>query len=192
MWQIEYEEAIIREMLSDGDAFLFSDVIYWQLNLSSKDFSPTQRRLRISAGRLLISIMLLKHYKEDGREVILTQLLERINKWSANWQKKVARELPVRIRQWNQLITDLRVDSDFSQPQMNNQLQIRLMIGLLLDELTAMEREKFLPLTENLDNRYKNLTVGNGFVWNNELIEIFPSDKFWYLYRKLGQPGGIK
>ncbi len=192
MWQIEYEEAIIREMLSDGDAFLFSDVIYWQLNLSSKDFSPAQRRLRISAGRLLISIMLLKHYKEDGREVILTQLLERINKWSANWQKKVARELPVRIRQWNQLITDLRVDSDFSQPQMNNQLQIRLMIGLLLDELTAMEREKFLPLTENLDNRYKNLTVGNGFVWNNELIEIFPSDKFWYLYRKLGHPGGIK
>ncbi len=190
MWRLELEEEILKETISDWDSFLFSKEIYWQLNLSNKEFSSAERRVRISAGRLLISFYLLNHLNGSDGNLIADRFRSLKNKWSANWQKKVANELPVRLRQWNQFVDDLRVDSDFSQPQMHNQLQIRLMVGLIMDELNPIEGEKFLPLLESLDLRYKKLTLENGFVWEGELAEIFPHEKFWYLYRKLGQPGG--
>lgn len=192
MWNLDLEEEILLEILSDWESFLFSNEIYWQLNLSNKKFSPSERRVRISAGRLLIASFILKSHILLEKNLILNQFLELKNKWMANWQKKVSQELPVRIRQWNQFIHDLRSDSEFSQPQMNNQLQIRLMIGLLIEDMDELERGKFLQQITVLDQKYKYATLEDGFIWESELSEIFPPEKYWYLYRKFQQPGEKK
>lgn len=189
MWKIELEEEILKEILLEWKSFLFSNEIYWQLNLSNKKFSPSERRVRSSAGRLLISEFILHNQKNLDIDSILNQFLALKNKWLANWQKKVSEELPVRIRQWNQFINDLRVDSEFSQPQMNSKLQVRLMIGLLIDELDEFERGHHLQQIAILDQKYKYATSENGFIWESELMEIFPPEKYWYLYRKFVQPG---
>lgn len=190
MWRLELEEEILKEAIPDWDSFLFSNEIYWQLNLSNKEFSSAERRVRISAGRLLISFYLLNHLDQSEGNLIADRFRLLKNEWSANWQKKAINELPVRLRQWNQFVDDLRVDADFSQPQLQNQLQIRLMVGLLMDDINADEGDKFLSLLESLDLRYKQLTIKNNFVWEEELAEIFPYEKFWYLYRKLRPAGG--
>lgn len=192
MWKIELEGEILKEILSDWETFLFSNEIYWQLNLSNKKFSPSERRVRISAGRLLISSFLLQNTNRFNYDSILNQFLMLKNKWLANWQKKVIEELPVRTRQWNQFIHDLRSDSEFSQPQMNNQLQIRLMIGLLIDELDELESEKFFQQITILDQKYKYATLEDGFIWDSELSEMFLPEKYWYLYRRFLQPGEKK
>jgi hypothetical protein len=192
MWKIELEEEILQEITSEWETFLFSSEIYWQLNLSNKKFSPPERRMRISAGRLLISSFILLNSNRFEDSSIVNQFLLLKNKWLANWQKKVTEELPVRIRQWNQFIHDLRSDSEFSQPQMNNQLQIRLMIGLLIDELDELDRGQYLQQVEILDQKYKYATLENGFIWESELMEIFPKKKYWYLYRRFVQPGEKK
>ena len=190
MWQIELEEEILKEVTADWETFLFSKEIYWQLNLSNKKFTSAERRIRISAGRLLISSFLLSQLNKNDQNPILNEFLVLKNKWAANWQKKVTEELPVRIRQWNQFVNDLKVDSGFSQSQMNNQLQVRFMIDLLMNEADEKVRVEFLPLIGNLDSRYEKLTVKDVFVWDRELIDIFPADKYWYLYRKLRESGG--
>lgn len=192
MWKIELEEEILKEILSEWESFLFSNEIYWQLSLSNKKFLPSERRVSISAGRLLISSFLLHNFNSLNKDSNLNQFLALKNKWLANWQKKVSEELPVRIRQWNQFINDLRLDSEFSQPQMNNQLQIRLMIDLLIDELDEFEREQNLQQIAILDQKYKYATLENGFIWENEFIVIFPPTKYWYLYRRFVQPGEKK
>jgi len=192
MWKIEFEEEILKEITSEWESFLFSNEIYWQLNISNKKFSPSERRVRISAGRLLISSFILNNQNYLDNDSILNQFLALKNKWLANWQKKVSEELPVRIRQWNQFIHDLRSDSKFSQPQMNNQLQIRLMIGLLIDEIDELEREKFFQQITILDQKYKYATLEDGFIWDSELSEMLPPEKYWYLYRKFLQPGEKK
>ncbi len=192
MWKVELEKEILKEILSDWETFLFSNEIYWQLNISNKQFSPAERRVRISAGRLLISSFLLQNTNRFNNDSILKQFLLLKNKWLANWQKKVIEELPVRIRQWNQFIHDLRTDSEFSQPQMNNQLQIRLMIGLLIDEIDESEREKFLQQITILDQKYKYETLEGGFIWDSESSEMFPPENYWYLYRRYLQPGEKK
>ncbi len=192
MWKIELEQEILKEITSEWESFLFSNEIYWQLNISNKQFSPSERRMRISAGRLLISSFLLQNYDHLNNDSVLNQFLSLKNKWLANWQRKVTEELLVRIRQWNQFIHDLRSDFEFSQPQMNNQLQIRLMIGLLIDELDELGREQHLQQVEILDQKYKFATMDNGFIWENELMKIFPQKKYWYLYRRFVQPGEKK
>jgi len=148
--------------------------------------------VRISAGRLLISSFILQNTTRFKNDLILNQFLLLKNQWLANWQKKVTGELPVRIRQWNQFILDLRSDSEFSQPQMNNQLQIRLMIGLLIDELVETEIGQYLQQITILDQKYKYATLENGFIWESELMDIFSPVKYWYLYRRFTQPGEKK
>lgn len=190
IWKIELEQEILKEITADWSAFLFSKEIYWQLNLSNKKFSPAERRIRISAGRLLISSFLLSHLNENNQDSILNEFLLLKNKWAANWQKKVSEELPVRIRQWNQFLNDMHADSGFSQPQMNDKLNVRFMIDLLINEADEIVRVELSPHIKNLDSRYKNLTVKNDFVWESEFIDFFPVDEYWYLYRKMGQSGG--
>lgn len=192
MWKDELEEEILKEILSDWESFLLTKEIYWQLILSNKKFLPSERRIRISAGRLLISSFILHNLNYLDNDSVLNQFLALKNKWLANWQKKVSEELPVRIRQWNQFIHDLRSDSEFSQPQMNNQLQIRLMIGLLIDEIDELGREKFYQQITILDQKYKYATLEDGFIWDSELSKMFPPDKYWYLYRRFLQPGEKK
>lgn len=192
MWKTELEYEILNEITSDWELFLFSNEIYWQLNLSNKKLSPSERKVRISAGRLLISSFILQNTTRFKNDLILNQFLLLKNQWLANWQKKVTGELPVRIRQWNQFILDLRSDSEFSQPQMNNQLQIRLMIGLLIDELIETETGQYLQQITILDQKYKYATLENGFIWESELMDIFSPVKYWYLYRRFTQPGEKK
>ncbi len=192
MWKTELENEILNEITSDWELFLFSNEIYWQLNLSNKKLSPSERKVRISAGRLLISSFILQNTTRFKNDLILNQFLLLKNQWLANWQKKVTGELPVRIRQWNQFILDLRSDSEFSQPQMNNQLQIRLMIGLLIDELIETEIGQYLQQISILDQKYKYATLENGFIWESELMDIFSPVKYWYLYRRFTQPGEKK
>jgi hypothetical protein len=189
---IELEEEILKEITSEWESFLLSNEIYWQLNISNKKFSSSERRMRISAGRLLISSFILENPNHFNNDSILNQFLSLKNKWLANWQKKVTEELPVRIRQWNQFVHDLRSDSEFSQPQMNNQLQIRLMIGLLIDELDETGIGQYLQQIAILDQKYKFATLENGFIWDSELMDIFPAKKYWYLYRRFVQPGEKK
>lgn len=192
MWKVELEEEILKEILSEWKSFLFSNEIYWQLNLSNRKFSPSERRVSISAGRLLISSFLLTNRNFSKDDSILNQYLGLKNEWMANWQKKISKELPVRIRQWNQFINDLHADSKFPNPPMNNQIQIRLMIGLLIDEIDEIEGEQNLQQLSILDQKYKYATVENGFIWESELREIFPPEKYWYLYRKFASPGENK
>ena len=192
MWKIELEEEILKEILPEWKSFLFSSEIYWPLNLSNRKFLPAERRVRLSAGRLLISAFLLNNHNYLKDDSILNQFLVLKNEWLANWQKKVSEELPVRIRQWNQFINDLRADSKFSKPQMNNQLQIRLMIGLMIDEIKEFESEQYLQQLTILDQKYKSATVENGFIWESAFAEIFPPVKYWYLYRKFALPGEKK
>ncbi|PKO06601.1 MAG: hypothetical protein CVU41_05735 [Chloroflexi bacterium HGW-Chloroflexi-3] len=192
MWKVELEKEILKEIISDWDSFLFSNEIYWQLHISNKKFMPSERRARISSGRLLISSFILHNRSFLDNDSILNQFLALKNKWLANWQKKISEELPIRVRQWNQFINDLRSDSEFSQPQMNSQLQIRLMIDLLIDELDELQKEQHFQQIAIPDQKYKYATLENSFIWESEFIDVFPPNKYWYLYRKFVQPGEKK
>lgn len=188
MWNIKLESEIMIEMVSEWETFLLSKDIYRQLYISDKTIPQADRRVRISAGRVLISVYLLESLKDQNSQSYIEEFIQMKNRWLANWKKKVSEELAVRIRQWNQFVIDLDKDINFSQPQMKNQLQIRLMLEFLLDELEEnAEKTEFMHLITTLDRKFKYITDENDFIWDNELIDIFPKSRFWFLYRSFDQ-----
>ena len=82
------------------------------------------------------------------------------------------------------LIEMLNKYKNFPKPQMINQLQVRLMLELMLDELEeSQDKEEFTDQIAIIDLKYKYGTTEDGFVWSKDLESCFPKDKFWFLYR---------
>ena len=196
MWKIELEEEILKEMLSNWEAFLFFKDIYWPLHLKQKDLPAQYKNIQLTAGRLLISIELLSNYSKDDNQNSLSskdnisQVTEMIDKWRANWEKKILKEIPVRVRHWQQIVNDIKTDRAYTNAQLKNDTQVRLMINLLLDQLDEDKRLEFEMLLEPFDQRFRSLTTTNEFILNEEFAEFFPTDQYWFLYRKMQQPGG--
>ena len=186
MWNLDLEYAILKEILSNWEQFLFSKNIYWPIQLSNRHFSPQDTRVQVTCGRLLISDYLLEK-SSDGHDPQIKKDLNKFdhlkNNWLSNWRLKVSKELPVRINDWSRVIRDLK--SDRSKAELSNRVQIRLMIDLLQEDLSEDERNSFLILISELDHKFNQLTIENGFLWEEEFVNIFPLKEFWYLYRSL-------
>ncbi|MDO9088043.1 MAG: hypothetical protein Q7U53_17690 [Anaerolineaceae bacterium] len=195
MWIVDLEKEILNEMLSQWEPFLFSKEIYWPVHLTSRNLPQAYRKIRVTPGRLLITIKVLREFTEINPEHV-SNLSEKIkqfqdlkDRWQANWNKKVTEEIPVRIREWTRLINDLRIDNEYSHIQLVNQIQIRLMIDLLMDQLKDDDKMILLQQMNGLDHKYRGQTLDNDFVWDESEKFIFPNSDYWYLYRKYSQPG---
>lgn len=196
MWILDLEKLILEEMISEWESFLFSKDVYWPGQIRQKNIPIEYKNIRISAGRLLISFKLLS---EDFRrkEIIDQSILDHLdkfqdlrNRWKANWEKKIEIEIPVRIRQWQRIIQDITHDRDYSHFQMSNDLQIRMMLDLLFDELGLPEKTNYFDMIRISDLKFRSLTEENNFVWKDQFSAIFPEEKFWYLYRTVSNTGG--
>ena len=186
MWKLELESEILKEMLSNWDQFLFSNNIYWPIQIPNRHFSAQERRVQVTCGRLLISTYLLEKSQDnlDSQVILDLKKFDQMkNKWLSNWRLKVTKELTVRINDWSRLISTLK--SDLSTTEFNNRVQIRLMIDLLMKDLGEEEKENIQDLVSSLDDKFTHLTIDNGFVWEDKFIKTFPNKEFWYLYRSL-------
>lgn len=198
MWQIKFENQIFEVLLPDWEAFLFSDEIYWPIQIRGKNVPAIYRSVRLSAGRLLFAEKLLSGdtYEDELLKINVQNNLDKFfrlrNRWKANWVRKTLSELPVRVRQWQRLVQEIHQDSNYSIHQLANDIQVRLMIDLLLRQSENENRDEFLQLLEISDYKFKSLTYENSFIWNDDLSTIFDKDQNWYLYRNITNPGGLK
>ena len=198
MWIIELENLLLEELLSEWEPFLFSRDVYWPGYIKRKNLPSTYKNLRISAGRLLIATKLLSEEvvrNVDVSSVIVDNLQkfnELTNQWKSNWTKKIEIEIPVRTRQWQRIIKEIDSDRDYSNYQLGNDLQIRLLLGLLVDEVDHSEKNNYLEMIKISDMKFRALTFENDFVWEDQYSILFNRDQFWYLYRTFSDSGGEK
>lgn len=198
MWIIELENLLLEELLSEWEPFLFSRDVYWPGYIKRKNLPSTYKNLRISAGRLLIATKLLSEEvvrNVDVSSVIVDNLQkfnELTNQWKSNWTKKIEIEIPVRARQWQRIIKEIDLDRDYSSYQLVNDLQIRLIFGLLVDKIDLSDKTNYLELVNISDLKFRSLTFENDFVWDDQFSVLFDHDQFWYLYRTVSDSGGKK
>ena len=198
MWIIELENLLLEELLSEWEPFLFSRDVYWPGYIKRKNLPSTYKNLRISAGRLLIATKLLSEEvvrNVDVSSVIVDNLQkfnELTNQWKSNWTKKIEIEIPFRARQWQRIIKEIDLDRDYSSYQLVNDLQIRLIFGLLVDKIDLSDKTNYLELVNISDLKFRSLTFENDFVWDDQFSVLFDHDQFWYLYRTVSDSGGKK
>ncbi|PKO16855.1 MAG: hypothetical protein CVU39_06460 [Chloroflexi bacterium HGW-Chloroflexi-10] len=188
-WKVE--SAVVQAAVADWEPFLFSNEIYWPIQFSSSTIPAGTVLPRLSAGRLLLAGAILSALIKSG-EAGADQYYDDLNRflslktlWLANWQKKVKKELPSRIRQWQQTIQELKHAEKISPAQFSSQLSVRVIVTLLLDEVSQNEVAADYFSLIPLDQALKNHFIAGDFVLEKTLEPLFPKEKFWFLYGKI-------
>lgn len=163
------------------EEYLLSDELYWPL-------SGPKHLPRLTIGGLLLAARRLRARKLSGAEAAqvtgLENRLEAIrSKWRSAWERKCRREVHARLDLWQNYLADTRQSPETLAQDFPQQVQWRVILHLLSNELTAP-----LPEAEalaGLDTMLKEFWLPGEFVWDTELAGEFPQAEFWFLYGKL-------
>ncbi len=194
MWDWRNEWALLKAAIPEFESFLFSDEIYWSLSFKREGNISPQFNPRLSVGRLEISIYLLQFFSSQDTliEAAVSGDLAKIQaiklQWKSNWSKKAAREFNARIRQWQQVVREIRTHA-ISIAEYQSQVQVRLMLTFLEETsgLSAELEEQSGLIT--FDQILRGNSISSDFIWADEIKSAFPPEKYWFLYRSLSWSG---
>ena len=194
MYDALHDIAILKSILYDFVPFIQSDIVFWQLSKPGP-FLNRYPKLTI-AGILFCSHKLnTVDYKiggkiQDEKNKLIGSLVNHLNQWNANVQRKAVVETLGRLRSWEIYINECIEDaSEYSQYYLE-EIYGRVYIQLLLDIID--ETEEFADIRTRInkcdDNLYKMFKSGQ-FIWEKDLQIAFPPKDQWYLYGRLGPTG---
>ncbi len=178
---IDYDLKYVAASLSELNNYLLSKELFWLLNLSSAPGETPYPKL--TSGNLLLSFARLKAYKMAALQNTEFTRLEMDldvlkNKWRVAWEKKVNREFTSRLRQWGEYLNELARDQTANAVYYRNEVRLRVLLELLLDELG----EDSHPELTTLDVSLRANSIGGDFIWDEELAGGFPKKKYWFLW----------
>jgi hypothetical protein len=174
----DYFEAGLREL----SGYLLSNELYWPLSSGRSDLP------RLTVGGLLVCRLRLRARSAPGEERaqferLEAQLDETRSRWRSAWDARVARESRARLDLWRNSLADLIRLPDGNAGLYRHEVQWRVMIHLLADEvaLPPAEAEALAGLDQILEAHFRP----GGFIWDAGLADVFPAAPFWYLYGML-------
>jgi hypothetical protein len=164
------------------DSYLDSTQLNWPLTRSAGILTP---------GNLLLSMKRTASVKtnlSDPEFQDAKNTIEIIQKQRRSaWEKKIADEIPYRVRLWQNCIEDY-LEDQIVDASIRTQIRSRVIIDLLIDEARTVD-PRTIGKIENLDEAFKQIIQPGAFLWDESLVDIFPQSKYWYLYLK---PGEVK
>ncbi len=106
------------------------------------------------------------------------------SKWRVAWERKANKEYRSRLRQWGNYLNDLQRDADDFADYYAHEIHLRVMLEILKQsagEISGEDQEILNALDQRLMNRF----VPGHFIWDEDLSDTFPKDRFWFLWGKL-------
>jgi hypothetical protein len=182
---IDHNLKYVTANLSELKDYLLSKELFWPLNLSSAPGNPPYPKL--TPGNLLLSLARLKAFDEGeimdaAQNSELTRLEMEFDtlkrKWLVAWEKKVDREFTSRLRQWGHYLKEVAGNPDNHTPYYRNEVCLRVLLELLLDELGEDSHPELTALDTVLRAKFK----GGEFLWDEDLAEGFLQEKYWFLW----------
>ena len=167
-----YLEAGVPEL---GE-YLLSNELYWPVSARGYDLP------RMTIGSLLLAKTRLETLGVRI-EALVAKLDAVRSKWQVAWETKAGREFRSRFGLWSNYLADYRHNPENNVDAYPHEVRYRVMLQLLLDELTAPppENEGLIQLDSVLRT---SLSPGE-FIWDVDLQSGFPREVYWYLYGKL-------
>ncbi|MEA4907954.1 MAG: hypothetical protein GYA17_01220 [Chloroflexi bacterium] len=164
--------------------YLLSAELFWPPPVSVRATDATGA-LNLSLGNVLLFMQRLKASNVPGeRAAAFASLEQQVNetrtRWQANWQKKAQAEFNSRVTLWQNYL------NDFAQPERpatvnyHYAIRWRVILDLLTGEPGAAHRNQ--SVLEHMDGRLRALVRPGQFIWEPELADGFPKERYWYLY----------
>jgi hypothetical protein len=168
---MEEDRRYITRSAEELAQYLSSDVLLWRMTGIQNPLSP---------GNVLLALRRLsvKPISDDDTSTgIITDLIE---KRQSSWDKKVNREIPMRVNQWQELVEDYHrnraIDGSYCYT-----VRVRVILHLLMDESRFLDHEQQNKV-ERTDEMLSQLARPGNYVWDRELLKVFPQTDFPYLY----------
>jgi hypothetical protein len=188
MHPIEYNLSLVDLMLDEFGNYILSSEVFWPL---SKKRIGDWALPRLTLGGLMLTFDELAAQtpqmksKQASYHERMTRTFDRLSqKWRVAIEKKASQELKARMNIWRAYLQDLeeqpRLIQDYPQ-----EVRTRLMISHLLELLKSTpDSEDWIQAINHLDQRIDDFTIPGEFLWDNPLQQVYPKEKFPFLYRK--------
>jgi len=172
----EKDRAYFEAGIPELGNYLLSKELYWPISARGYDLP------RLTIGGILLAKTRLEA-RGERIEKLATQLDAPRSKWRTAWETKAGREFQSRFGLWNNYLADYRHNLEGQADAYAHEVRYRVMLQLLLGELSAPppEREGLLQL----DGVLRASFSPSDFIWETDLQAGFPREVYWFLYGKL-------
>ena len=170
------------------ERYLLANELYWPLFIHPK-MKLVNPRSRLTPGNLLLSVQRLSSIALDEelqqkKEASLSSFREICQTWKTHWQKKCLLEFDARMDLWTAFVRDLLSEQDSHAINYNYALRWRVILHLLNKERIKPDESMVMAL-QAMDENIRAITEPSTFAWCMDCVSSFPSDEYWFLYRKI-------
>ena len=182
---VDFEVTVARTMLAELEAYLKSDVVYWQTAPN-----PLGDRMpKLTIGGLLESLARAEAAGSTAVRSMRTTLESIRSQRPDRYVARAEQEARSRLDAWSWYLDDYArkpVDVAGYYP---SEVRARLKAELLLEVLASQRRgQAERHRADALDERVRASFQPGAFVWDDRLKPIFPPDRCWWLYGRLRVP----
>lgn len=170
---LEEDRSFILSSAVELDQYLSSDTLLWRLDGSNLPLTP---------GNLLFSRLRIGMNADDQVGSALQSIISTVENRRSAWEKKIRKEIPLRLNQWRNLVEELTRDGSLDASYSYN-IRVRVILELITTELEYASPDVDQRLDE-LDCVLMNLSQPGRFIWDEELEKYLPQDRYPYLYVK--------
>lgn len=182
--------AACRAMAQEFEAYLKSDVLYWQMDAAH----PGGNQLpKLTVGGFLerarrLQAAPLSSAQRSVLDEAVRQFEQAREAHHARYVTRIIHDLRGRLDAWQWFLDDYAKQPEDQAPYYPTQAHTRLAIELLLDELKGRpEAAEFVHRLVTLDERLRVDWMDGAFIWHSSLAHAFPRGRFWWLYGRLKQ-----
>ena len=181
---------ILTAMVDDLEAFMKSDVVYWQLS----DAGPfIARNPKLTVGGLLLHrhrlaalYMSLTPEEQITYARLAAHLERQIVVWQANVERKALREIHARLRPWAWYLDDCSYRPHACASSYHTDVYSRTYLQLLFKvQSDGSNTVSVRAQLDQLDSQLRSMFISGEFAWDAALEPAFPATEFWFLH---GQP----
>lgn len=186
MKSFDYDLRYLKAGVEELESYLLSDHMYWPLDAKTRPEEPVFPNLTL--GNLLLAEARLKaRQASPEQQAQLDEVLRTLDQlrahWRVAWSKKAEQSIQNRLKMWVDFIDEYSRAPEANADRYAYEVQRRVMLDLLLADENAPEG--VVELLGKLDALVKTFLVPGDFIWEAELQDGFPRNKYWYLYGKL-------
>jgi hypothetical protein len=184
----EADLAACQAMADEFEAYLQSDVLYWQMD-AARSGGAQLPKLTIS-GFLERARRLQAASLSPTQRAALDDSTRRFEQARAahrrRYESRALHDLRGRLDSWAWYLDDYAKQPNEEASYYPSRAHARLAIALLLDELAGHpEAAPFAQRLAVLDGQLRANWIGGAFVWHGSLAHAFPRERYWWLYGRL-------
>jgi len=185
----EYNLRLLETGLEELEAFLLSPEILWPLDIRSLPGESPFPRLSLSALLLALDELEALHpelsSEQKARLLRATRRWETLRKkWRSAVDRKGLHEMRMRFNLWKEYLADLEEDRRAVETY-PREVRQRVLFERLLESLSSDQAPRELVRAmRGLDSQLMERSSPTSFLWDPRLRGSYPSDRYWFLYRK--------